>query len=261
MRKKDEHLLTIDNLALRVSGKTIPIRSIAYFEKLRQVRRGSFGALVVPLVLILGTVFGLVVIEENAPLANDDPIRAAFLIAGCLFAVFVLRGLFRLFRRDHYALVVQTSAGDRPELLSTSNEKFMDELVAELTRRLAGREDLPPLIANIQNNTIREGDSIMGDKFQNVSGTIVNRSHLENSLNTVSERMDSETSEALQRIAKLIEAEGNREAAEIFDSLNHELSKEKPAKPVLRSLWEGLLAAMPLLRDATDITAKVIKLF
>jgi hypothetical protein len=137
--------------------------------------------------------------------------------------------------------------------------------------RLQEREDLPPLIANIHNKTIKQGDTVMGDKvggdkvggdkFENVSGTIVNRSTLKQSMNTVARRTDDDTAQALKRIAELIEAQNNAEAAEIFESFNKELAKQSPARAVLKSLWEGLKAAMPVLGAATDITVKIVKLF
>ena len=80
-------------------------------------------------------------------------------------------------------------------------------------------------------------------------------------MNTVARRTDDETAQALKRIADLIEAQNNSEAAEIFESFNKELTKPTPAKAVLKSLWEGLKAAMPVLGAATDITVKIAKLF
>ena len=80
-------------------------------------------------------------------------------------------------------------------------------------------------------------------------------------MNTVARRIDDETAQALRRIAEMIEAQNNREAAEIFESFNKELAKQDPANAVLKSLWNGLKAAMPVLAAATDITVKIAKLF
>jgi hypothetical protein len=271
MARQENYLLTIDSHALRFAGKVIPLRSIAYFEKLRKRRRGSVRGLVIPL-LLAGVAAGVAIaVQENSSGSERDMLTLVALAAGAVFAIMALRGFFRLLRRDHFALMVQTSAGDSPELFSSSEEAFMDELVSALTLRLQERDDLPPLIANIHNKTIRQGDTVMGDKvggdkvggdkFENVSGTIVNRSTLKQSMNTVARRTDDDTAQALKRIAELIEAQNNAEAAEIFESFNKELAKQSPARAVLKSLWEGLKAAMPVLGAATDITVKIVKLF
>jgi hypothetical protein len=217
MAKKEDYILRIDSRALRFAGKVIPLRSIAYFEKLRQKRRGSIGGLVMPLLLVCGAVFAVLLTGANGAGTEGEVLTVVALAVGAMSAFMLRRGLFRLFRRDHFTLVVQTSAGDSPELFTTSSESFMDELVSALTLRLEEPGELPPLIANIHNKTIKQGDTVMGDKvrgdkvggdkFENVSGTIVSRSTLERSMNTVARRIDDETAQALGHIADMIEVQ------------------------------------------------------
>lgn len=263
MAKKQDHILEIDNHALRFAGKVIPLRSIAYFEKVRTRRRGGVLRRLFISVLIVAAIFAGVALSGAG---------ASVLVLGVL-AVLVLWNIVGLFfRKEAFALVVQTTAGDNPELFSTQDGVFLDELVGELSRRMQESADLPPLVANIENATITQGDHVVGDKIggdkvggdkisDNVNSTIVNRSTLTNAMNRAETRADAETAAALEKVAELIEAQGDAVAAEIFDRFNEELSKEAPSKTMLRTFWDGLEKALPVLAGMTDITVKVAKLF
>ena len=102
----------------------------------------------------------------------------------------------------------------------------------------------------------------MGDRFQNVTGgTIVNRSLVDQSFNRVRQTAGADVAEALQQVAAIIEASGNKAAAEQFDAFNEELQKPEPRKSVLRTLWSGVVAALPSLDTAVDLAAKIGTLF
>ena len=102
-----------------------------------------------------------------------------------------------------------------------------------------------------------------GDVFQNIGAgaTIINRSLVQQSFNKVKDEFDDETASALIRIAEEIEKSGNKEAAEIFDSFNEELNKPVPKPSILRTLWKGMISALPVLGQLTDVVAKISKLF
>jgi hypothetical protein len=107
-------------------------------------------------------------------------------------------------------------------------------------------------------NYIREV-TVMGDSI-NVSGSgnvVINRSTVENAFNRVKREHDAETAQALKIIAEKINQSSNKEAAENFESFAAELAKPEPKKSILKSLWQGTLAALPTLLQIPDAVEKV----
>lgn len=103
---------------------------------------------------------------------------------------------------------------------------------------------------------------IVGDVFQNIQGsTIVNRSMIEKSFNKVQSGFDESTALALVQVAEHIARSGNKEAAEMFSAFNEELQKDEPKKPVLRSLWDGMVRVLPDLATLADAASKISQLF
>jgi hypothetical protein len=101
----------------------------------------------------------------------------------------------------------------------------------------------------------------MGDKFENVkNSTIINRSVLEDSFNTVKNKMDEETANVLIKISEIIEKAKNTDAAELYNSFNDELKKTEPKKSLLRTIWNGILAALPLLGTTAGIAENISKI-
>lgn len=54
---------------------------------------------------------------------------------------------------------------------------------------------------------------------------------------------------------------GNKEAGELLDTFNDELTKADPKKSILRSIWDGLVATLPTISQMSDIVEKVTSLF
>ena len=71
--------------------------------------------------------------------------------------------VYLLLRRKEYALVLQTNAGDSPRLLTSQDEQSLDNLISAISIRMEPGNDLPPLIATINDNSIKVGDVTMGD--------------------------------------------------------------------------------------------------
>lgn len=102
----------------------------------------------------------------------------------------------------------------------------------------------------------------MGDRFENISqSTIVNRSHLESSLNRARDIGDPAAAEALRTLAAAVERSGNARAVDTFDRFTEELARPEPRKGRLRSLWDGLVAALPTLKDVAGLADNIAKLF
>jgi hypothetical protein len=270
MARNDKDILRVDNKTLNYAGKTIPLRNIAYFEKYRVKKDNHFGVvLVITILVVVGTIaIGSQGARRGPP---PDLIAAA---AGVLFVVYAVWIASLAFRRPKYAMSLQTTAGDAVRWFASNDEQFLDSLIRELTARIEDDGTLPPLIANIHENTIHYGDKIMGDqvrgdktkimgdqvKFGNISGqatVIVNRGLVNKSFNKTRQRFDEETAQALRKLAAFIEASQNQDAIEHFNEFNKELISEKPRKSMLKLLWNGIKEALPAVNTLGDIALKI----
>ena len=102
----------------------------------------------------------------------------------------------------------------------------------------------------------------MGDVFKNIdSSNIVSRSVVANSFHQIAQRYDEETTQALRQIADAVALSGSIQASENFEALKEELQKPTPSKPIIRSLWDGLLKALPDIAVLGEAVAKVGALF
>ena len=110
---------------------------------------------------------------------------------------------------------------------------------------------------------IREYTSVTGDQInaQGSGNTVVNRSVVQNAFNRVRNEYDEETAEALKRVAEEIDRAGNTVAAENFEAFSTELQNPKPKKSLLSTLWQGTVAALPVIKELPDVVAKIMKLF
>jgi len=108
------------------------------------------------------------------------------------------------------------------------------------------------------NHTDVNGDQITVTGNEN---TIVNRSTVQNAFNKVKTKCDDETAKALKCVEEEINKSGNKEAAENYDSFCYELSKPEPKKSLLKTLWNGTLAALPTLSQLTSAVSSIVKLF
>jgi hypothetical protein len=104
---------------------------------------------------------------------------------------------------------------------------------------------------------------IMGDHFEKIGAgaTIVNRSTLNNSLNRAQHEAGDAAVGALEMVAQVIENSGNQEAAENFNALSEELERAQPRKSVLRSFWNGIIAALPEIAQIAGIADHISQLF
>ena len=102
-----------------------------------------------------------------------------------------------------------------------------------------------------------------GDKIDvhGSGNTIVNRSTVQNAFNRVAAKHDEDIAKALLQIETAINKSGNKDAAENFESFSDELAKPEPKKSLLKSLWQGTLAALPTLKELPDVIAKISSLF
>jgi hypothetical protein len=119
------------------------------------------------------------------------------------------------------------------------------------------------LYAHVNANRIRaERVQVMGDVFKNIGSgaTVINRSNLVNAMNVTKDTLDPSVSEALRKLAEFIEQSGNKEAAENFNAFTEELQQSSPRKSLLKSFWNGMLAALPTLADLATVAGTIAAL-
>jgi hypothetical protein len=136
--------------------------------------------------------------------------------------------------------------------------------IRDLARGSINAERLKPYEVRygIQQIVFVEGDIVMGDRFENISGsTIINKSLVQNSLNKVKEQYDEETSKALQEVAQFIHNSKNRSAGALFNEFNQELSKPEPDKSALGNLWSSIQNVLPQIVTISGAVAKIVTLF
>jgi hypothetical protein len=110
---------------------------------------------------------------------------------------------------------------------------------------------------------IKEQTNVAGDNI-NVHGsgnTVVNRSTVNNAFNRVKAAHSEDIAKALLDVEAAINKSGNNDAAENFESFSDELAKPEPKKSLLKTLWQGTLAALPTLTELPDVVAKISTLF
>lgn len=92
---------------------------------------------------------------------------------------------------------------------------------------------------------------IMGDNFENISNsTIVNKGVL---FNVIKKENNKDLNDILIKLGKIVEESNNEDAIGSFNDLLWELSEKTPKKRRLNSFWNGLVEALPHIKDLTDI--------
>ena len=98
----------------------------------------------------------------------------------------------------------------------------------------------------------------MGDVFNvGPNSTVVNRSYINNSLNAIGGRLDSQSRAALDEFTQWVLNSENPEAAESLEGFIGELNTDNPRKGVLNSLLNGIVAALPSLASAAALVENI----
>jgi hypothetical protein len=133
---------------------------------------------------------------------------------------------------------------------------------AQLNNVLSGMMQNNYYSVRIYNQEIKAKEITMGDRYENIhNSTIINRSVLDNSFNKVKKDFDDNIAESLLKIGSIIEGSGNKEAGELFNSFNYEISKKEPSKVTLKSLWNGLVGMLPSIETSVNLVEQISKLF
>lgn len=101
----------------------------------------------------------------------------------------------------------------------------------------------------------------MGDIYSNISNsTIINRSLVQGAVTNLQQSNESQSAEALKRLASLVEESGNSDAGEYLNGFTEELTKPTPRKRILRSMWEGIQNSLPSVSTMLEIAEGIEKL-
>ena len=157
-RKSKESTFRGDGQTLNYDEEVLPLRNIAYFKKWEAKGKSGVGKVLLTTVLVLAaSVVATVVTRIHVARL---PILGLMLLALGGFYIFWIVYLVR--RRNEYALVLQTNAGDSSRLLTSQDEQSLDNLIPAIPLRLVPGNDLPPLIGTINDNSIKIGDVTNG---------------------------------------------------------------------------------------------------
>lgn len=164
---------------------------------------------------------------------------------------------------DAYSVVKKQINLYEEDFVVVDNEKKWESYVNSLSTNsiLKGKysnEGRDKIINNIYMHN--------GDNFENISGFVSNQNsgnlnqatgniNIEGSF--IQDKFGKEASDALLKVAEIINQSNNSDAKELFDSMHTELKQEKPKKSILATLWSGITTAVPLIKSSVDIFDKV----
>ncbi|WP_428503310.1 hypothetical protein [Roseateles sp.] len=138
--------------------------------------------------------------------------------------------------------------------------------LSELRTPSTQQEILDAIAALIKQNrssntyTYISGSTIMGDTFKDISGgTIINRSIVTSSLNTVRQEKSEDLAVALEDLGKLIAGEGKPELTDLYEAFVEEASKPEPKVGMLRIVWNGIKQALPAIAAGSTIAVAIQK--
>ena len=106
-------------------------------------------------------------------------------------------------------------------------------------------------------------ESTSGDRFENIhNATIINRSTVQNALNKLKSNADAdEIADAIAKAKEAVTKSGNKEAGDLMNSFQKEVAQPTPSKGVLKALWDGVVAALPTVKEIAEVGVIIAKLF
>ena len=121
------------------------------------------------------------------------------------------------------------------------------------------------LMAEIENkgNYTTGGTTynVSGHFFSGNNGAIINvDSHFQDAFNKIKSEYNEDSAEALSIIKSMVENSNSTDTVELFNAFNEHLSKPKPNKTMLQTLWGGLTSALPILTQTAGLVEKVMPL-
>ncbi|MCO6407819.1 hypothetical protein [Hoeflea alexandrii] len=108
---------------------------------------------------------------------------------------------------------------------------------------------------------INYGRMHVGDVFKDIrESQIINRSIVNNTLNNLRIRSDENLASFVGALSAVVEKSQNKEAGELLDQFNEELSRSEPRKSLLRRSWKSLVEVLPDVAKIAGASAALAKL-
>lgn len=160
----------------------------------------------------------------------------------------------QLFSIDPPKTFVAAMENARTQLRITKS--FVRTLLSEQIHKI---ESAAPALS-IDRRSVVMGHVIQGNAGQVVVDSIVDKSTLTNSVKILNDQSKTDVAEFLLALSDFVGKSGNREAADIAEHLNEEISRPKPRKSLIRKAWDGLSTILPAVKDIAGAAEAIEKI-
>ena len=244
-RKKNEYLIITDKTIKYTDKKhTDQVYQLSNITQITKHKLKHKRLVMIIMAIALG--FGGV-----ALIATDQRDLQPLALGAFVLAIIFI--LIALLRKNHYALILETSSG-MGEVLVSKDEKFIDDLVTTITDVMENQIKGTNIIAYPDTMTINNqsftknvaGDEVTGDKFENIKNSAIsNRSDNANVTNTINEKYGEEIEKALDELAAHIRECNDVGSEALLEKLRAILCEPEPDKTRISALWNTLVQVLP----------------
>lgn len=105
------------------------------------------------------------------------------------------------------------------------------------------------------------GHFIQGNTGSIILDSTVDKFTLTNTIQIIKSRFDEDVTEFIRSLSDVVSKSGNKEAVELVDQLNEELSRPEPRTSLMRRSWENLVAILPAVKEIAGAAGALAKLF
>ncbi|MGN7868456.1 hypothetical protein [Paracoccus sp. 22332] len=158
-------------------------------------------------------------------------------------------------RRGHYP---------RTSMEAWSNMKFQLRKTKAFVRILLAEQAYQVELAAAKipvRKEVNMGHFIQGVKGHVIVDSTVNKSTLTTTIQVLESRFDADVAEFIKSLADFVSKSGNKDAVELVDQLNEELSRPEPRASLMRRSWDNLVAILPVVKEMAGATGALAKLF
>lgn len=135
----------------------------------------------------------------------------------------------------------------------------LNECQAEMGKLISDHWTLRE-IADWNKSMMKEVKLDMGDHYGDITNSnVVGRKARVGNM-ALNADIRREQRKLLDQIAEEVRSAMNEDAGELFESFKEEAMKEQPRKSSLKSLWDGLIAALPTLTNSYEAVSRTFNL-
>lgn len=204
--------------------------------------------------MISGVVFVvglLIVLAIMASIDLDESMAPGFAAFIFFFAVMGIIGFVYNVQLEEHKEKVFLKKNEKNEKLHKAAE-VAEALLKDANVKLEKQMELTESLQKA--NTI--GDIII----TNAHAPIIISSTIRNSFNTITVN-DPDLASIIKVLGGFIENSENSEAAKYFDQLHQQIAQEERNPTLIKALWNGIVNALPAVKDLTEVVEKITRLF